>query len=116
VKAARVLIISNNLIRVVNTPCYGGPGNSRGIVDGGVGIDWHDTGSSLSVSLAESLNRKAEPLSNLLGPSGIPRGAVQCSSHNAERSGRPDISTVTTVLADGFFYAVRAARLPIRHA
>jgi hypothetical protein len=32
---------------------------AQGIVQGGEGIDWHGTGSSVTVSLAESLNRKA---------------------------------------------------------
>src|SRR4029077_15902595 len=34
------------------------------VVYGGVGIGWHDTGSSVIVSLAENVDREAGPVSN----------------------------------------------------
>ena len=35
----------------------------RGIIEGGVRIDWHDTGSSLIVSLPENVGREAGSIS-----------------------------------------------------
>jgi hypothetical protein len=69
------LVLSDDLVRVVDAECLSCAGGGRGIVEGGEGIDWHDTDSSLIVSHAESVDRKAEPVSNLLSLSCIPRAA-----------------------------------------
>jgi hypothetical protein len=41
--AAGVVVLPDDLARVVDAVCIGAAG--EGIVEGGVGIDWHDTGS-----------------------------------------------------------------------
>ena len=47
----------------------------QGIVESGEGIDWHGTASSVIAQFTESVDRKAEPVSNLLSLSCIPRAA-----------------------------------------
>ena len=64
-KAGGVLIAPDDLIRIIDAVSRRGASNARGIVEGVEDVDWHDPGSSLIVPLAESLNRKAEPLSEL---------------------------------------------------
>jgi hypothetical protein len=71
----------DDLVRAIDAVCLSGAGQGGGIVEGIEDIDWHDTGSSLIVSLAESVDRKAEPVSNLLSLSCIPRAA-----HHAART------------------------------
>src|SRR5262249_44955618 len=73
--------VEDDLVRIIDPECLGGAGAGRGILEGVEDIDWHDTGSSLIVSLTESVDRKAEPVSNLLSLNCIPRAA-----HNAART------------------------------
>jgi hypothetical protein len=47
------LIGSDDLVHIVDPPGVGGAGQGGGIVEGVEDIDWHDTGSSVIVSLAE---------------------------------------------------------------
>jgi hypothetical protein len=63
VGAAKVTIEPDNLARTVDAPGTG-TAEGQGIVEGGVGIDWHDSGSSVIVSLAENVVRKTEPVSS----------------------------------------------------
>src|SRR5262245_39700799 len=64
--AGDVVIVPDDLVRIIEADCLGGAGASGGIVEGVEGIDWHDTGSSVIVSLADSLDREAEAGSNSL--------------------------------------------------
>jgi hypothetical protein len=49
------------LIHTVDGVC-GGPAAGRRIVEGGIGVDWHEMGSSLIVWLTESVDRGEEVL------------------------------------------------------
>jgi len=66
------IVVSLADIRGMDEKARLGAVDGQGIVESGVDSDWHDTNSSLIVSLAESLNRKAEPVSNLLSLNCIP--------------------------------------------
>src|SRR5262249_47907693 len=57
-----VLVKAHDLAGVVDAKRLGVAAGGQRIVEGGVGIDWHDTGSSLIVSLAKKVDREAEPL------------------------------------------------------
>src|SRR5262249_51570637 len=59
--AAGFNVLPGDLARVVDAKRLGG--KDQGNVKSAIAIDWHDTGSSVIVSLAESLDRKAEPVS-----------------------------------------------------
>jgi hypothetical protein len=61
VDAGGVLIGPDDLVRIIDAECLGGAGKARGIVEGIEGIDWHDTGFSVIVSLAGE--RRLEKLS-----------------------------------------------------
>jgi hypothetical protein len=78
---AENMLIPDDLVRIIDPLCIGAADAGGGIVEGVESIDWHDTDSSLAVSLAESADRKAEPVSNVLSLSCIPRAA-----HNAART------------------------------
>src|SRR5262249_12698825 len=78
--ATRAYVPTDDLARVVDAVCKRAAGD-QGIVEVGVGIHWHDPCSSVIVCLAESVDQKAEPVSNLLSLSCIPRAA-----HNAART------------------------------
>src|SRR5262249_61087517 len=62
--AGGVLIGPDDLIRIIDAECLGSADKGQGIVEGVEDMDWHDTGSSLIVPLAESVDRKAELVSN----------------------------------------------------
>jgi hypothetical protein len=53
VEAGGVLKPADDLARVIDAECLCGPGDGRGIVKSVEDIDWHDTGSSVIVSVAE---------------------------------------------------------------
>src|SRR5262249_11630541 len=74
----RVDVHTDDLARVVEAVGNGAAGG-QGIIEVVEGIDWHDTDSSLTVSLTESVDRKAEPVSNLLSLSCIPRAALNAA-------------------------------------
>ena len=61
----------------------------RGIVKGGVGVDWHDTGSSV--------DQEAKPGSNLLGLGWIRRAACDAARTARIAVGRLDTSDATTL-------------------
>src|SRR5262249_15578541 len=52
-EAGGVLKPADDLARVVDAECLGGAGNGRGIVKRVEDMDWHDTGSSVMVSVAD---------------------------------------------------------------
>ena len=56
VGAADVRVRSDDLARGVDAICNGAVGG-QGIVEGGVGVDWHDPGSSVVVSRGERVDR-----------------------------------------------------------
>jgi len=58
VGAAKVTEQPDNLARTVDAPGTG-TADGQGSVEGGIGIDWHDAGSSASVSLAESIESES---------------------------------------------------------
>src|SRR5262245_41472071 len=58
--AGGVVIVPDDLVRIIDVDCVGGAGASGRIGVGAEGIDWHDMGSSLIVSIADSLGREAE--------------------------------------------------------
>ena len=82
VVAANGGVRPDDLARGVDAECLGAR-KGEGIVERGVRIDWHDTDSSLTVSVTESVDRKAEPGSNLLALDRIRR-----ASPNATRMTR----------------------------
>ena len=51
-------VIPGDLARGIDAPRMAGAGGYR-VVEGSVDIDWHDTGSSVIVSLAENVAREA---------------------------------------------------------
>ena len=69
----RVVVSTDDLTRVVDAERN--VINGQGIVESGEGIDWHGTASSVIAQFTESVDRKAEPVSNLLSLSCIPRAA-----------------------------------------
>jgi hypothetical protein len=55
-----ISVVPDDLARVIDAGAKGMKTDGQGIIEGSVGIDRHDTGSVVIVSVAENLNRKAE--------------------------------------------------------
>src|SRR5262249_51133980 len=113
--AVIVAIFSDDQARAVDAQCQGIV-DAQGIVEGGVGIDRHEAGSS-AISGTEKRRSGARAGIKLGLHCMRERHAMQFA-HGADRGGGLDCLTVTTIAAYGswFFYAVRAARLPIWRA
>src|SRR5262249_27574717 len=109
-------VLPDDLIRIIDAECEGRTAVGRRIVEVGVGVDWHDTGSSLIVSLAEGSIGKLSRYQTLARPELAFREQHQCSSHDVDRSGLLDTSTVAIISRPTANVSQCPRRAPIRHA